>query len=111
MTKIVLITSEVCQHCHDMLENVWYPKGGARDQCAKLGYDVVHERIPEGGKVLWASNHPAERDYVKWYPTILKFKSNVPEPIVYGAVKPGKNPAYDHKSEYEIRTIVAWVQK
>jgi len=109
-TKIVLVTWDSCSHCHTMLDNVWNPSGGVREQLANAGYVIIHEKVPAGneGKVLWARENPNIKDYVTWYPTILKYKNGSSDPEVYGAVSFGKKPRYDRKSEYTTDDIVKW---
>lgn len=111
--KIVLVTWDSCQHCHEMLNDVWNAKGGVKEYLTKKGYTVVHERVPAGNesKIMWARGHPELKDYVSWYPTILKYKSSGSEPEVYGAVAPGRKPRYDHQSEYNSEKIIAWIEK
>lgn len=102
--KIILITYEECGHCHDFLGTVW---PDLSKSLSKEGWTVQHENIPSNEKGVWAKNHPDIKPYVSWYPTLLKCRSSK-EPIVYGAMAPGKNPRYDYKSTFTAENILKW---
>jgi hypothetical protein len=109
--KIVLITWESCGHCHTMLDEVWNPRGGAKEQITKNGWIIVHEKIGPGseGKIEWANSHPDLKKYVRWYPCLLKFSGSTPD--VFGGVYRNGQLTFDHNSDFSIDNIVRWAGK
>jgi hypothetical protein len=109
--KIVLVTWESCGHCHHMLNDVWNPAGGVKDQLTKMGWTINHETIPAGpdAKGSWARTHPELKKYVNWYPCIIKYNGS--EPKVFASISRNGRISPDSNIDYTIENIIRWVKQ